>query len=265
LGETALIDSASTQQIVCMADRTKGRVFISYSHQDEHWLHLLQTHIKPFVRDGTIDAWADTQICPGAKWKEEILTALNSAEVAVLLVTPNFLASDFIAQHELRPLSQSAERGGVIILWVAVSASSYGVTEIAEYRAANDPLRPLDSLNPAELNKSLVRIAENIVAASSDSLKNLTSGSPASDRSGRRSVTHRQAVPNWLNVSSIMALSICVVVASMLTIATGVVFRLWRAEARLGPDSYPVVWIGWLTAVYLFRWIGSGRSRRVRR
>ena len=95
-------------------------------------------------------------------WERQIEDALSEARVAVLLVSPDFLASDFIAEKELPPLLEAAANEGLSILWVAVSSSAYKTTAIAKYQAANNPMEPLNGLPPADLETRLVQIAQKI-------------------------------------------------------------------------------------------------------
>jgi hypothetical protein len=145
----------------------RDQVFISYSHADSEWLKRLQIMLAPLRRQGMLDVWEDTRIQVGQDWKAEIEKALERAKVAVLLVSPDFLASDFIARHELPPLLEAARKQGTTILWVPLRHSLYRVTEIARYQAAYDPGTPLSTLTLAEQDAALVRIAEALIAIES--------------------------------------------------------------------------------------------------
>jgi internalin A len=140
----------------------RDQIFISYSRADREWLNRLQVMLVPLVRAGRIHIWDDTRIEPGTRWREEISEALASARVAVLLVTPEFLASEFISRDELPVILEATRRDGLKLIWIAVKASLYQKTELVGYQAVNDPSRPLDTLTSAELGAELVRIAEAI-------------------------------------------------------------------------------------------------------
>jgi dipeptidyl aminopeptidase/acylaminoacyl peptidase len=141
---------------------TGAPIFISYSHRDRRWLMDLQIHLKPYIRNRSLAIWDDTQIAPGAIWREEIEQALNTATVAILLVSPYFLASDFIHNEELGPLLEAAEARGLTIGWIAVSASAYEETYIEKYQALHEIARPLDSLDRPERNSVWVEIGKRI-------------------------------------------------------------------------------------------------------
>lgn len=140
----------------------RARVFISYSHKDRKWLSELQIMLKPLMRNGIIELWDDTKIEPGVIWREEIKRALVSSEVAVLLVSANYLASDFIANHELSPLLHAAQNAGTTIFWIYVSSCLYEQSEIVEYQAAYDTTRPLDRMTKANRQAVLSEICTRI-------------------------------------------------------------------------------------------------------
>jgi hypothetical protein len=149
-------------------------VFISYSHEDKDWLKRITNMLSPLGQMGTITIWHDTMIAAGAEWRKEIEDALGSARVAVLLVTPDFLASDFVVNVEL-PLLETANKEGLTILWIAVKDSLYDETAIAKYQAANNPAKPLEELLDRELNKELRKICKKIKEAATKELVSETS------------------------------------------------------------------------------------------
>jgi hypothetical protein len=142
----------------------RDHVFISYSHKDSKFLDQLLTHLKPLERAGRLTKWSDKQIAPGSNWFTEIRESLARAKVAILLITPSFLASDFIHEHELGPLLSQAEKGGVRILWVPVRAAAYDETALKDYQALSSADKPLAQMK-AERDEAWVRICKEIKKA----------------------------------------------------------------------------------------------------
>lgn len=137
-------------------------IFISYSHHDKLWLDQLKTHLRPYVRAGTLNIWDDSKIKAGSNWREDIRRMLSTSRAALLLVTPHFLASDFITDHELKPIVEAAKKDGLILFWIAVESSAFEITDLNSYQALNDPNRPLNSLDDHEQNLALVEICARI-------------------------------------------------------------------------------------------------------
>jgi formylglycine-generating enzyme required for sulfatase activity len=111
------------------------------------------------VRREALRLWDDSQISPGAKWKVEIEKALASAKVALLLVSDDFLASEFVTNKELPPLLRAAEEEGLCILWVCLTHCFYEVTPIHEYQAVLPPGEPLEALSRVQQKAALKTIA----------------------------------------------------------------------------------------------------------
>jgi TIR domain len=142
----------------------KDQVFVSYSHQDKEWLKRLETHLRPLVRDGRVDLWADTRISAGDRWHDEIAAAISRAKAAVLLVSADFLASDFIDTDELPPLLHAAERQGCVILPVIVGPSLFRQTpSLSVFQAVNDPSRRLSAMNKHEQEETLQNVATTLL------------------------------------------------------------------------------------------------------
>jgi hypothetical protein len=141
----------------------RRKVFISYSHKDIRWLDRLRVHLKPIEREGIIDLWDDTKIAAGVHWKGAILEALETSKVAVLLISPDFLASDFIAEHELPTLLTQAAAGETAIIPIIVSPCLFQETALSAFHAINSPKKPLSILSSSEREQILVNVAETII------------------------------------------------------------------------------------------------------
>jgi hypothetical protein len=116
----------------------RDQVFVCYSHKDAPWLDRLQVHLSPLERDGVVDLWSDRRIELGDDWRKEIAAALSRARAALLLVSADFLDSDFIRDHELPPLLEAAQEGGCRIVPILVGPSLFGQEpSLARFQHAN--------------------------------------------------------------------------------------------------------------------------------
>ena len=138
-------------------------IFVSYSRNDRTWLERLQVHLRPLVSDGVIDLWDDTEIKAGDDWEAEIEQALAEAKAAVLLISADFLASDFIRKRELQPLLAAAKGEGLLILPVILSPCRFKrMKSLSAFQAVNNPDKPLISLVRWEQEQVFDRVAEAI-------------------------------------------------------------------------------------------------------
>jgi hypothetical protein len=143
-----------------------AEIFISYSHADNNWLKRLRTHLKPLERDDGIKIFSDADIKAGTTWRKEIKQAIESAKVAILLISANFLASDFIATDELPPLLREAEERGTRILPLIVSASRFRrMPQLSEFQAVNNPDKPLVRSSKGDQEAVFERLAEIVEEA----------------------------------------------------------------------------------------------------
>jgi 8-oxo-dGTP pyrophosphatase MutT (NUDIX family) len=142
--------------------KVRDHVFISYCHRDKRWLDGLMLHLEPHLRDDSYSVWVDTMIDPGQPWFGEIKQALDRARVAVLLVTPGFVASKFIRDEELSVLFKANEQRGLRILWIPVETSSYEEIGLKDFQAVIDPAKSLAAMKPEPRNQAWVQICKHI-------------------------------------------------------------------------------------------------------
>lgn len=146
-------------------DEARNRVFISYSHKDQRWLNELMEMMDPLIHNKSLDIWWDRRIDTGQEWREEIDTAMASCSVAFLMVSPAYLASDFIKEVELPYLEKEAKADRVKLTWVHLKPSLYRATVIAKYQAIIEPLPALANMTEPEYQTALVDICNKLKKA----------------------------------------------------------------------------------------------------
>jgi internalin A len=142
----------------------KTRVYVSYSHQDYGWMVEIVKHLAPLKRD--ISLWSDAAILPGADWKKEIESALNSADIAILLLSPSYLASRFIAEIELPGIIRLSESEKLLVIPIIVSPCSLENTVLSQFQSLNPFSEPLSSQPIEKRDRYLRKLAEMITERS---------------------------------------------------------------------------------------------------
>jgi hypothetical protein len=121
-----------------MAEETKKalKIFYCYAYEDKALLDELDKHLKPLQRRGEIVCWSNREIKAGREWTKEIDKHLDMAETILLLVSPDFVASDYIYSKEMsRALARHAEGSARVIPIIL---------RIGDYE--NEPFSQLQSL-----------------------------------------------------------------------------------------------------------------------
>jgi hypothetical protein len=148
-----------------MPSNLQNTIFVSYAREDREWLERLHKHLRSFEREGKLSVWADPKIRPGEEWYEKICEAIAASSGAVLLVSPDFLDSDFIVETELPMLQEAAAEHGLMILWVALKPVSVPMM-LKSLQCLNNPDVPISTLpSEAAQDQVFVRMCEEIVSA----------------------------------------------------------------------------------------------------
>lgn len=103
-----------------MSDAAKPKepveVFYSYAHEDEGLRNELEKHLSILKRTGVITGWHDRKILAGHDWETIIDVRLNTAKVILLLISADFLASDYCYGIELERALQRDETGDARVI-----------------------------------------------------------------------------------------------------------------------------------------------------
>lgn len=108
------------------------RVFLSYSRQDEALREELEVHLAGLRREGRIELWQDRNIEAGQEWEAELQKSLETTQIFLLLVSPQFLASDAIWGRDLKRALQLHEAGTARVIPIILRPCDWQSTPFAK-------------------------------------------------------------------------------------------------------------------------------------
>ena len=120
-------------------------VFYSYSHKDKAYRDKLKTHLSVMRRQGLISEWYDQDIMPGQEWNNEINKHLRTADIILLLVSPDFLDSDYCSSVEMELALQRYEGGDAYIIPIILRPSDWKHPPLDRFHALPHRAKPVST------------------------------------------------------------------------------------------------------------------------
>ncbi|HEX2223105.1 MAG TPA: toll/interleukin-1 receptor domain-containing protein [Thermoanaerobaculia bacterium] len=141
---------------------TPPSVFLSYSHKDAVWMKRLADHLRLYELEKLLTVWDDRQIRAGQDWLPEIESAIGQAQVAILLISNDFLISPFIRGQEVSPILERRSRDGLLVFPVIVKACNWQDVPWLQGIQARPPGKSLYGLKGDAREEALAAIAKEI-------------------------------------------------------------------------------------------------------
>jgi tetratricopeptide (TPR) repeat protein len=118
-------------------------VFYSYSDQDQEYIGKLESHLSTLKRKGAISCWHHHAITAGSEFKKEIDTHLSRAEIILLLVSADFLASDYCQDIELQRAMERHQKGESRVIPIILRPCDWEGTEFAKLQPLPEKAKPI--------------------------------------------------------------------------------------------------------------------------
>jgi hypothetical protein len=138
-------------------------VFFSYSHQDEDLRNELAIHLAMLKREGMISAWHDREITAGTERATEIDTHLNSAQIILLLVSANFLASDYCFDIEMQRAMERHAIGEARVIPIILKPCDWAGAPFSQLQAL--PKNALPITKWSDRDEAFLNVAQGIRSA----------------------------------------------------------------------------------------------------
>jgi tetratricopeptide (TPR) repeat protein len=188
------------------ANPSTVKAFIIYSHKDQKAFEQLQRFLRPLERDDLVTAWTDNRLAGGYGWRNKIDQALDEATVAVLLISQEFLSSDFIIREEVPRILAREAAGQLTVVPVFLSPSlvetvnfsnprdnGRSKVRLSEFQGYGSPAEPLASLRRPERERVFADLARHLRSLSDVDQKKVAAAAGGLDDRGEQLPLTRKA------------------------------------------------------------------------
>ena len=141
---------------------TPVEIFCCYAHGDQLLLNKLKAHLTPLQRQGLITIWADTNIGAGAEWESEIKKHLNSAQIILLLVSPDFMSSEYCYSIEMKRAIERHECGEARVIPVILRPVYWQQAPFGKLQALPQSAKPITDPGWHDIDRALYNVTEAI-------------------------------------------------------------------------------------------------------
>jgi hypothetical protein len=142
------------------------RVFLSYAHKDERLRVELEKHLSVLRRSAIIEAWHDRRITPGAQINREIDLHLESSDLVLLLISPDFMDSDYCYRREMRTALRRHAKGQARIIPIILRPVDWLGTPIGKLLALPRDGKPVTSWHKRD--EALLDVAKGVRLAAEE-------------------------------------------------------------------------------------------------
>jgi replicative DNA helicase len=119
------------------------QLFYSYSHKDEELRNTLETHLSGLKRQGVTVDWHDRRILASQNWEAEIDSHIDNADIILLLISPDFIASDYCYGRELARALERHEANEAKVVPIILRPVDLTGAPFAEFQALPQDAKPI--------------------------------------------------------------------------------------------------------------------------
>jgi len=118
-------------------------IFLSYSHKDEKFRAELEKHLASLKREGFIKPWHDRKITPGNEWASEIDSHINKAKIILLLISADFIASEYCYDKEMNQAIERHKKNQTFVIPIILRPVDWNNTPFAKFQALPKNAKPV--------------------------------------------------------------------------------------------------------------------------